>query len=147
MSDRVRGQADMSMIPGFVIDQQSQETLQAWKELGRARRKELLRGLRASDTSGDFEEKDIAQKYARTLLRYRARFITYEEILLLGLAGSVLFLVWLVGFFGATAVVIVVVVILALPAIGIFIWIQRFKPIADRSLGNPNQDGGAGSSE
>lgn len=137
----------MSMIPGFVIDQQSQETLQAWKELGHARQQELLRGLRAGDTSGDSRNDALAQNYARTLLKYRTRFIAYEEVLLLGLAGSAIFLVWLLGLFGATAVAIVVVVVLALPAIGIFIWIQRYKPIADRSVGNPDQDGGAESGE
>lgn len=134
------------MIPGFVIDQQSQETLQAWKDLGHARQRELLRGLRAG-TSGDSEDDTIAQNYARTLLKYRGRFIAYEEVPLLGLAASVLFLAWLAGSLGVTAVVIVVVVVLILPAIGIFIWIQRFKPIADRPKGNSNEGSGPGSSE
>lgn len=89
----------MSMIPGFVIDQQSQETLQAWRELGRARQQELLRGLRAGDTSGDARNDALAQNYARTLLKYRTRFIAYEEVLLLGLSGSAIFLVWLLGLF------------------------------------------------
>lgn len=134
----------MAIIPEFVIDRQGQAVLQEWKELGRERQKEALRAARAGDTTDTERIDGLTRDYAKTIYKARNRFIAYEEALLAGFAAAVLFILWIAGLFNTMTIVIVVLIALILPAIGIFMWTQSFRSIAEDHENRENDRPGDG---